>query len=118
MDNVTKKDLENFLYELKVVLQVKLTDEEANILFKNWAIALEKLSLVQFERAKKRLIAEWKYSKFPKPADLLDRVDDSEGVPLTKFAEPFKITEDIKQKRNSFFDKQRENGVMPPKKGE
>jgi len=118
MENVLKEAIKKFLYDLKVTNSIIVSDEDAKIILENWIEDLEGLSLIQFERARKKLKKSWKWNKFPPTADLLDRVDDSEGIPLTKFPEPFKITEEIEQKRNSFFDKQRENGVMSPKKGE
>lgn len=118
MDKVTEKEIGKFLDDMELTFHVQHTEDEKKRLFDIWCNALENVSLIQFIRAKKRLLAEWNGYKFPKPADLKAKIDDSEGVPLTEFPEPFKITAEIEQKRNSFFDKQRENGVMSPKKGE
>lgn len=72
MDPYTKADLKVFLREMQVITQVTFSDEDKKTLFTAWTDALEDLSLVYFERAKKELLKEWKYAKFPKPSDLLN----------------------------------------------
>lgn len=104
MDNVTKKDLQAFLREMQLITQTKIENEDKVLLFNIWVSALDKLSLIQFERAKKKLIQEWCYPSFPKPADLLKRVQKNIEIPITEFKvrTPKEIAEGMKA-RNAFF---------------
>jgi hypothetical protein len=104
MDNVTKTDLKAFLKDMEVLTQKEFQDEEKRRIFAIWVNALDGVSLINFNRAKNKLVKEWKYKKFPLPADLLSRIEyHSKEFPVME-----EFNEEKRKKaepqRNAFFD--------------
>lgn len=113
MDNVTKMDLKRFLEDLEILQNKPFDDPQRT--FEIWKDALEDVTLLEFEKAKKRLLQEWKYSKFPKPADLISHAKEyksrMEETPVTDFEEKPKSKYEIKRTKkamDNFFEKNRE----------